>query len=331
MPRPTLTFFNELEGKYLSEVFPITIDFLKALDATVSMGMIDLTDERAAAVRQLNEAGIPVIAWQLLPKSEGYWYNLNNAPQAAAGYQQFKAWTADHGLKWAGIGIDIEPHIEEMNRLVIQHDWTVLPGMIRRLFNRKRLLDALVQYKMLIAQMHADGYRVDSYTMAYMLDEKRAGSTVMQRLTGVIDLDADRDVPMLYSSFMGPSAASMLVSFAQEGLESIGLGSTGGGVDMDRIETGEFRPLTWDELCRDLLIASRYTSDIQIFSLEGCLRQGFLDRLCNFDWDQPITLPDTRRITWTRRGTRAALWAGEHPAWILLGILILQNWVRRED
>ena len=59
--------------------------------------LVDLSPERAEVVRRLNAAGVPVIAWQLLPEEQGYWYNMSNAPSAAARYSAFRAWTAEHG------------------------------------------------------------------------------------------------------------------------------------------------------------------------------------------------------------------------------------------
>ena len=46
--------------------------FLAAEGCAVSMGLLDLSPRRAAVVRRLNQSGIPLIAWQLLPRDEGY-------------------------------------------------------------------------------------------------------------------------------------------------------------------------------------------------------------------------------------------------------------------
>ena len=79
--KPRLTFFCELEADALETLFADSsvIDNLVTLEASVSLGILDLSPGRAAVVRRLNEAGIPVIAWQLLPKEQGYWFNLGNA------------------------------------------------------------------------------------------------------------------------------------------------------------------------------------------------------------------------------------------------------------
>ena len=51
-----------------------------------------------------------------------------------------------------------------------------------------------------------------------------------------------------------------------------GLGSTGGGVD-------PLPKLSWEALAQDLSLARAATDDVAVFSLEGCVAQGFLTRL----------------------------------------------------
>ncbi len=119
MPQPNLTFFTELDREHLTALFSDSdvIKTLKSLHAAVSVGVLDLSDERAKVVKKLNKAKIPVIAWLLLPKSEGYWFNTGNYPQAIARYHAFIEWTQAHKLDWAGIGLDIEPDINDFIRL----------------------------------------------------------------------------------------------------------------------------------------------------------------------------------------------------------------------
>ena len=79
MTHPELTFFTELSPGDLTELFKgrFVIDDLQALDAALSLAIIDFSEERAAVVKRLNEAGVPVIAWLLLPEEEGYWFNAS--------------------------------------------------------------------------------------------------------------------------------------------------------------------------------------------------------------------------------------------------------------
>ncbi|MGQ9829815.1 MAG: hypothetical protein ACUVSW_18330, partial [Roseiflexus sp.] len=58
---PRLTFFCELEGAAFARLFaaPTVIEHVRALDAGICVGVLDLSAERAAVLRRLSEARIP--------------------------------------------------------------------------------------------------------------------------------------------------------------------------------------------------------------------------------------------------------------------------------
>jgi hypothetical protein len=307
MTPPRLTFFCELDAEPLRALFaePAVLEHLVALRASISLGLMDLSEERAAVARHLHAAGVPVIAWLLLPAEEGYWFNLENAPQALARYTAFHEWTAAHHLSWDGVGMDIEPDLHELRRLLAR-PWRELPALLRRLGRGEQLRQAQGAYGALAARIREDGYRVDTYQLPLIMDDRLAGSTLLQRLLGLVDVAADREVLMLYSSFVRPYGASLLESYGSQA-HSVGVGSTGGGVELPG--AGSAPPLSWEELARDLRLARRHCADLHLFSLEGCVRQGFLPRLRDFDWDGPVEAPQkqTRRMERMRRVARALL------------------------
>ena len=329
MTPPQLTFFCELEPDTLQSLFADgkVVDHLLALEASVSLGILDLTDGRARMVRTLNDEGIPVIAWQLLPKEQGYWFNASNTPQAAARYADFQRWTTEHDLRWDGVGLDIEPDIHDMQGLVGSR-WSVLSTLIERAFHGEQLRQAQAQYTMLAARIRADGYRVDSYLIPFIVDERQVGSTLLRRLAGLVDIPVDREVLMLYTSFFRPRGPGILWSYGSEAA-SIAVGVTGGGVEVGGILAK--RPLDWDEFSRDLLLARYRTDDIHVFSLEGCVTQGFLSHLRGFDWEQSITPPLTMaaEIETYRKALRTGLWASAHPLWVAGGALAAAWALRR--
>ena len=120
MPKPKLTFFCELPADELVKLFDgrFLIDDLKSLDVSLSLGILDFSKERAQLVKRLNKAGLPVIAWLLLPEEQGYWFNLSNYEYAAARYLDFKAWTTQYDLQWTGVGLDIEVNINEIREVM---------------------------------------------------------------------------------------------------------------------------------------------------------------------------------------------------------------------
>lgn len=319
--KPHLTFFCQLETPVLQALFSVPdIAYLGELDASVSLGILDLSPERAEVVQRLNESGIPVIAWLLLPKEQGYWFSVDNYHLANERYLDFLAWTQEYGLKWAGIGLDIEPDvsfIEEFQRLSVSRS-RILLKILRQVFDRRRLTRAHRVYHELILRMKEGGYRVDTYQFPFIVDERKSSSTLLQRAVGMVDLPVDREVLMILTSFLRPYGPGFIWSYAPDST-SIGIGSTGGGVDLGVLET---RPLSWKELARDLRLAWVYSNDIHIFSLEGCIRQGFLAKLKDFEWDQPIIDPEemTAQVNAWRAGLQSALWISGHPLPILGGI-----------
>jgi hypothetical protein len=82
-------------------------------------------------------------------------------------------------------------------------------------------------------------------------------------------------------------------------------------------------PLSWEEFSRDLRFAAHHCGDIHIFSLEGCVHQGFLERLSGFNWGLPVKAPQpwTGILHLLRAAFRASLWLASRPI-LLIGILV---------
>lgn len=320
MPKtPDLTFFTELDAQTLKHLFDdrFVMDDLKTLNAAVSLGILDLSPERAEVVKKLNKLKIPVIAWLLLPKEEGYWFNLENYAFAIRRYEHFKRWSEENDLKWAGIGLDIEPDFGQAGAYQAR-DPRIVSGAIKRLFNPEGYQNAMLAYAGLVEQIHKDGWKVEVYHIPLIIEERKANATVLQRVMGLVDVPADREVLMLYSSFIRPYGHKVLRSYAED-TDSIGLGVTGGGVELEGVSTIPF--MTWDEFSHDLRLAWQSGKPVHIFSLEGCVEQGFLSRLITFDWYAPSIKEDTCLVDTGRRALTGLLWLLQRPTIILAGLV----------
>jgi hypothetical protein len=85
--------------------------------------------------------------------------------------------------------------------------------------------------------------------------------------------------------------------------------------------------LDWEELARDLRLARRWSDDLLIHSLEGCVRQGFVGRLRTFDWSQEAPPPQTAWLAARLRSAlRGLLWGSAHP-WPVLGLAVVSAWL----
>ena len=121
----------------------------------------------------------------------------------------------------------------------------------------------------------------------------------------------------------------MLWSYGKEA-QSIGVGTAGGGTEIPGVSA--LPTLDWAAFSRDLRLARRLTDDVHVFSLEGCVRQGFLERLADFDWSEPVAPPSeyAEQVGGIRRTLRAVLWADAHALEVLVG-LIAAVWLLRPE
>jgi hypothetical protein len=344
MPRPDVIFFCELGPLALAELFemPGLIDTIQSQQYGIALAILDFSPQRAAVVRVLNTRGIRVTAWLLLPVEEGYWFNLHNYPQALVGYQHFREWAIAEQLHFDAVGLDIEPSLAELRAARRQGP--------KSIFNRAFLAQSNALYPAardayldLTATIRHDGYAVHTYQYPFIVDDRRAGTTLIQRMLDIVDVPADEEVLMLYSSnffrgILGSDLGGAFVRSYGQHADSIGIGVTGGGVILDPITGMQSRRMSLDAFRRDLCIAAQYTDIVHIFSLEGCVDRGWLPELEMLDWDQSVSIGRRQRlqmwglrwsigfVLWcSRYGWTALGWMG----WFVAGSMFLSRRIQR--
>ncbi len=280
MPRPSLFFFNEQDSDSLAATFsPVVITQLARLNAGVAMGLRDLSAARAEVVRQLNAANVPVTAWLLLSRDEGYFATHTNVEAVERAYARLLEWAREHQLHLTGLGLDFEPDLRELDELMARPGLTLARWLLRR--GRGPVVEqARVSYQRLVERARGDGLRVETYQFPVIVDDRRAASQFWQRTMGALALEADREVAMVYTSLLGAAGPGLLEHWAPH-CRAIAVGSTGGGID-------PFPKLSWAELERDLVVAARHAREVFIFSLDGCVEQGLLERLDSVEWERTV-------------------------------------------
>lgn len=276
---PVLTFFAELSGRELVNLLsPHVIRVLASRGAGVSMAMIDLDASRAAAVARLNDAGIDVTAWLVLPHEHGYWLTADNAPLALARGREVLQWSADQGLRLQALGLDIEPPHADTVGLAHRPIRTGF-RLLRARRSRAQLAEAARLYAELVALAHAQGLLVEAYHLPFIDDDRKAGSDLVRRALGLVDVPVDREVWMLYRSAVPALMGRGLVDAYGEAAPCVGVGITGGGVASLR-ETFAPRELDGPLLVEEIAAAARYAQRVYVFSLEGCVARGTLELAC---------------------------------------------------
>jgi len=296
---PRLTFFVELAAPALTTLLatPGVLGDLQRAQAGVAMAILDLSPERAEAVRALTQHGIAVTAWLVLDRDDGYWLTVDNAALAARRYSEVRAWAQQKSLHFHGIGLDIEAPERDLVALNDKPLRTLF-SLVARRRGRWAVHGALHAYHDLVARIRADGLFCETYQFPLVLDERRANSTLLQRVFGFADVQADREVLMLYRSVLPRPWGRFLVDAYGAEAGGIAVGITGGGVDSLRAAF-EDRLLDFAGLCQDLGRAMHYGKPLYVFSLEGCVEAGFLTKLCDFTL---VPVPPVRGKVWTQAG-----------------------------
>ena len=302
---------------------PEVISDLQTLQAGIAVAVPELTPERAQLVRKLNDAGIPVAAWLALPGEQGYYLNTSNEPQAAAHFAEFENWTANYGLRWTEVGLDIEPNIQEFAALKQGGKWRLIATLAGRYFDVGRVRRAKAAYSALIQQIQSRGYLVQTYQFPFIADERAADTTVLERLAGILDLRSNQEVLMTYTSF-NPELDSALIWVYGPDAQAIAVGSTAGSAS-----DPHFVPLDWEEFSRDLKVANHFSRVVGVYNLEGCARQGFLSRLKTMNWSESVTIPAeaVRQARRLRRRVQIALWIASHLPYFFAMFLIAVTWI----
>lgn len=226
---------DELKTLFTSELK----EDLRQINAGVAFSTDDFSSNRAELVRQLNAARIPTVASIGLDAAHGYYVNADNAAATADRFAEFDKWTTDNRLRWESVGLDIEPSLKDW---VAIHDSRLhLAGIILRglLESNDRLYDARRTYSDLIRQMQARGYVVRTYQLPLIVSDRRAHSTALERILGLVDVRGNQEVLMLYTSFNAALGAAIILRYGPDA-QAIAIGSTAGSAD----PKGRFSPLT---------------------------------------------------------------------------------------
>jgi hypothetical protein len=302
---------------------PDVVADLKSLHAQVAVAIADFSPERAKVVRMLNQQQIPVIAGLMLQAKDGPYFNADDVAEAPAQIAAFEKWTHDNGLHWAAVGIDIEPNFGELAALR-SHPWRLVTTLVPDAFDSKRVERAQEEYSALIRQIQSQGYSVETYTLPYGPVEQMVHTTVVDRLLGTVDVKGDENDLMIYTSYARPVGSAIIPDLGPDA-QGIIVGITDGPPPSG----SGFGPLDWDEFSSDLIVASHFAHHLGVYNLEGCVQQGFLQRLTAMDWGRTVFI-SAASVSRAKRHVMAfaiALWILAHLLYFIAAIFLLAIWL----
>lgn len=323
--RPYLVFaFDDNPEQFASVFTPELIADLKFLGAGVGLSTIDFSPARTQLVERLNAAGIPVHASIALAPDQGGYANAGNAPEVLKAFNAFDQWSTENHLKWQAVGLDIEPNLSDF-AAARNHKVELIGLFFRRAFDGRRVVQAREAYTSIIRQMQSRGYSVETYQFPLIADERRAHSTVLERLLGIVDVRGNDEALMVYTSFNHKLDSAMIWEYGPDA-QAIAVGSTASSGDAQTDQA--FPPLNWDQFSRDLIVARHFSRTIGVYNLEGSIQQGFIARLKTMNWNQPVVIPPEALTSAARlrKLAHVGLWLASRAVYVALMVLLLFAW-----
>jgi hypothetical protein len=215
-------------------------------------------------------------------------------------------------LSWAALSLDLEPDIDDLRVLFVESDpRAFLARALRRIVDGQRLERGDVAYRRLVETARSDGLAVESYRFPFLLDDRRARSTIVHRVLSAPTLRVSPETLMLYGSFSGRLGPAILASYGR-GADAIAVGTTAATSSRwachssARMGRAEARPAARTPLHR------RHHRP----QPRGCVEQGILGRLERFDWAAPappVPTGDAMAVAAVRAAVCVVLAGGSHP------------------
>ena len=297
---PPVSFACWNDGDTLLKLVANATPQLAAMNASVILALDQMTPARATAVQRWNTAGVEVAAWLLMPVAEGDWINENNAHLFPARYDAFRAWQAANNLTFSmGIGLDLEFSLTELKlveKALRTGNWSAVLPWIERDERLDFYLAARANLSSVIARAKRDGFRVISFLLPPILDERAVGSTALQRLTGIIDVpQVDVEALMSYDVYYGTNTTvraingGVLYSYMNTlAARGDGGAQTGVGLGCTR-DSAARNGATWDEMRAGMLWARARVPNALVgyYDLAGAVAEGWLPKIAAFDWGAP--------------------------------------------
>jgi len=265
-----------------------------------------------ALLREAARLGVEIRAWLLLPDSQGYWPNANNAKSFADTVHRFYDWIEAEKLPLPTLIADLEPALADsllLKQLLLKRH---LPALLKHLHQperQTRFVQAQSEFNRLIVELHQRGTEAWAVTYPLVVEDALAGNRAFQELLQlpVSGVAWDALSLMTYrSSFrdiLGFSVSAQFIeklfhearhAFDMPVQAALGVVGTVGKLS----EGGYQDP---HELGADCQAARRAgVSEIQIFSLDGMHRA-----LTPHDWINALNHEQKpEKATWADQGVR---------------------------
>ena len=166
-----------------------------------------------------------------------------------------------------------------------------------------------------MAAARSDGYEVHAYQIPLIADDRRVGTTLLQRALDIVDLPADIEVLMCLSETAPAWFGSALIAVYGPSADALAVGSS----------SSDDTILCWDDLRRDLILAAACTDIVYVATLEQCIAAGYLERIAGLDWNETVRVATAPYLV--MQAARAVILAGLFIARYGKTVLAWMGWL----
>jgi hypothetical protein len=179
--------------------------------------------------------GVPVRAWLVLDDSLGYWPNERNLPEFRDHVEEFWDWNEDNHLGVQRIVVDMEPPLEDSNRLAEALEAGQLDDAIPVLLENQDATafeGAREDWADAVDEWHDDGMLVDVVALPHLLDDFGDDDLDLQDMfeSPIDGIDWDEVGFLVYQNLYGTADArlgpELVRSYAATAVERWGTRAT---------------------------------------------------------------------------------------------------------
>ena len=94
--------------------------------------------------------------------------------------------------------------------------WSMVASWLKRSCNTLRFQGTRDSYEHILERLKTADYMAESFQFFLVIDDKLTGGTAWQRIVSVLNVKADVETVMLYSSLLGPFAYALVRSSREQ-------------------------------------------------------------------------------------------------------------------
>jgi hypothetical protein len=162
---------------------PIYLNVRYGRDFGPAPAATPVSSDAAAVVNEANRRHVPIYAWLVVPPTDGYWANEDNATLMYQAVQSWAAWSQDQHLRFKGAVLDQEFSLQNEQTFVaaeLSGNQAALASWMSGNIDPAGQCRAFKTYHDVITWAHARGIRLSAYQAPFNLDDLLNGDLALQ-------------------------------------------------------------------------------------------------------------------------------------------------------